>query len=409
MKDYFLARQPIYDRQLKVIGYELLYRRQETSAANVVDRDLATTQVILNAYAETGFQRIVGKRLAFINLTDNFILGRYPLPFTPDKAVLEVPEDLVLNQRNITGLQNLTTRGFKLALDDVISMDISPLLGLTTVVKVDLMGTDRRRLQWLVDNLRGYPVLLLAEKIETQEDFELCLRMGFQYFQGFFLCKPNITRGHLLRPNRLVLMNLLGQIYQSDVEINRLEEIVAQDVSLGYKILRLVNSAQYGISTTITSIHQAIAMIGLEPLRGWLTLLLLSNTVDKPEELTIIAMLRAKMCELLARRTGQRTASSFFLVGLLSVLDALMDLPMTEVLDHIPLSKDITDALFYGAGRPGEALKCVLAYERGDWDRVCFSGLSANQIREIYLDAVDWAENISHSVVTANAAPAPKH
>lgn len=178
---------------------------------------------------------------------------------------------------------------------------------------------------------------------------------------------------------------------------------------LGYKILRLVNSAQYGISTTITSIHQAIAMIGLEPLRGWLTLLLLSNTVDKPEELTIIAMLRAKMCELLARRTGQRTASSFFLVGLLSVLDALMDLPMTEVLDHIPLSKDITDALFYGAGRPGEALKCVLAYERGDWDRVCFSGLSANQIREIYLDAVDWAENISHSVVTANAAPAPKH
>ncbi len=395
MVDFFMARQPIYDRRMQVTGYELLYRRQSSSnTADVYNNDLATAQVILNTFTGPGLEQIVGNRLAYINLTDNFIMGRYPIPFSNSQVVLEIPETMAVNRDTVDAVRALRNRGYKIALDDVSSLNILPLLDVADVVKVDLVEVgDRIKLASLVKYLRQYPVRLLAEKVETQKELEFCQFLGFDYFQGFFLCRPSTTRGSMLQPNRMVIIHLMGKLYQPDADYNELEEIVSLDVSLSYKLLRLVNSAYYSIPSRINSIRQAMTMIGMEQLKGWLTLFLLSERVEKPEELKITAMIRAKMCESLAREAGYQHPSTFFMAGLLSVLDALMDVPLQQILDQIPISNEVRDALLSGKGVLGECLRCVQYYEQADWDKVHFLRLSTNQIREIYVRTVIWAEN----------------
>lgn len=399
MGDFFVGRQPIFDRQLKVVGYELLYRSFKTNVAIIKDGDYATSEVVMNTFAEIGLQRMVGSQKAFINITRNFFLQGYPILFTPEKVVLEVLEDIATDPEILKSISTITQKGYRIALDDYpFPNGATELLPYTTIVKLDLQTTDRSCLPQAVKFFRKLHIALLAEKVETHQDFYLCKDLGFDYFQGYFLCRPHIVEGHKVSPTRLVVLQLLSRIQDPDVNFNELEVLISQDVNVGYKLLRLVNSAFFGIPTEIKSIRQALAMLGLMQIRGWLSLLLMMSITDKPNELTAIAMIRARMCELLANSQGKAHAETYFLVGLFSVLDALMDMPMNAILESLSLTKDSQEALLYHKGPMGEVLNSVLAYERGDFEQVLMPGFKADDVRSAYIDALDWVRGISESL-----------
>lgn len=396
MPEIFVGRQPIYDRQLKVVGYELLFRSYEGDHAEFLDGDLATSQVILNTFTEIGLERLVGNGLAFINLTRSFILGEYSPPLAKHRVVLEILEKIPVDNELIEALRLLSARGYQLALDDVVDPhDVDPLLDIVDFVKLDLAAVERGRLEEHVATLRQHNVKLLAEKVETQDEFKLCRDLGFDYFQGYFLCRPNVVRGQRMPNTRLAIMRLLAKLQVPDIEFGRLEEIVQQDISLSYKLLRLINSAFYARPTEIKSIRQALTLLGIRQVQAWLALLVLSRIDDKPHELMITAMVRAKMCELLTLGLKEHSAETGFMIGLFSVLDALLDLPLEEVLASLPLAEEVTRALLHHEGQLGAVLGCVLAYERGNWEVACCLDLEPETICGAYLKSLDWASEVN--------------
>jgi EAL and modified HD-GYP domain-containing signal transduction protein len=397
MPEVFVGRQPIFDRKLKVIGYELLYRNLDCDHAEFDDGDRATSQVILNTFSEISPEKILGTKKAFINLTRNFILDKYPIPFPPHQMVLEVPENISIDEELIDALRTLARRGYQIALDDVTSPEeVNSILDIAHIVKLDMLAISPDELEKSLKYIRRYNVKILAEKVETQDNFQLYQRLGFDYFQGYFFCKPQTIKGQRIKPAHMTILRLMSRLQDPNIEFRELEEIVAQDLSLGYKILRLVNSAHYGISTKIHSIRQAMTILGLNQLQGWLTLFLMSETENKPRGLTTLAMIRAQFCELLAVTSKERHPEKFFLVGLLSVLDALLDLPMEQALALLNLSDEVLGALLHYDGHLGNALHCVLAYENGNLSEVKLQKLSLNIISDLYLKAISVASAIEN-------------
>lgn len=397
MLDIFVGRQPIFNRQLNVVGYELLFREFETEKAAVVDGDLATSQVILNTFMEIGLDQLVGNRMAFINLTRRFLLEEQPLlPVMQGRMVLEVLEDVEVDEALISALRNLSNQGYQIALDDVVDPeDVRSLLEIADIVKLDLLDTDRAHLEAHVATLREYGVWLLAEKVETYEEFELCKGLGFDYFQGYFLSRPKVVSGRRMPTSRLAIVRLLAKLHDPDIEIDELEAIVRQDVSLSYRLLRLINSAFYSLSTKITTVRQALTLLGIQQVQAWVSLLLLSRIDDKPNALVTTAMSRAKMCELLAVAANERGPEADFTVGLFSILDVLLDLPMEEAIASLPLSDEVTAALLESKGHLGAVLNCTLAYEKGDWGAVSCLTLTPGEIRDAYLESLDWTARAS--------------
>lgn len=405
MAELFACRQPIFDRKLNLVGYELLYRDFDTDHARFVDGDLATSQVLINTYTEVDQPFVTGGQAVFINVTRNFITGKYTLPAHTNRLVLEIPNNIPFDQDLIESIKTLSNQGFGIALDDVSRPQlIQPLLSLADIVKIDLVATDRVLLPGVIEYLRRQAsrsdrdLKLLAEKIETQEEFDLCMQFGFDYFQGYFLCKPKIERSRRLPPSRLVILRLLDRVQDPQIDFGALEELIAQDPLLSYKLLRLVNSTFIGVPEEVKSIRQGMALLGLEQLRAWLMLFFISQLDDKPRELSILAMIRAKMCEILAKTAHEHHPDAFFLVGLLSTIDALMDQPMETLLQNLRLSPAVLQALLNHKGRLGEALLCVLAYERADWDTVKFAGLSTGLVRYIYIEALGWVSNMQSAL-----------
>jgi len=397
MSQVLIGRQPIFDRDRRVIAYELLWRADKDSeAANVVNGDQATTDVMLNALMEIGLDRITGKLPAFVNLTKNFILGNYPLPETTDRLVLEVLEDIKVTDEILAAIKNFSQQGYTIALDDfVFHPELEPLVELADIIKIDLMALNQNELESHVQRLRNYPVKLLAEKIETQAEFEYVHQLGFDYFQGFFLTRPNIVEGKKTPVNKMAVLQLLAELAKPEISNKELDALIQQDVTLSYRILRYINSAHFNIKREIESISQAIMMLGRDTLTQLANLLLLSRIDNKPQELIITALIHAKMAELLAQQIHTENTSSYFTAGLFSVLDALMDLSMQDVLSQIPISEILKEALLDHKGEVGAVLKCVLAYDIADWEQTRLEGMDDKIISKCYLDAIDWAGEVS--------------
>lgn len=399
LDDIYVGRQPIYDAGLKVYGYELLFRAGDTDAANVVDGDSATSQVIVNTFMEIGLDAIVGQHLAFINLTRSFFVENSTQVLPPERVILEVLEDIEPDTELQEGLRRLSEQGYRIALDDFIYHEsLRPLVELADLVKIDIMDMDRATITEHVEQLKPYKVPLLAEKVETLEEFEFCKQLGFDYFQGYFFCKPNVVKSQRMPSNRLATLRLLSRIQDPQVDAKDLEELIAQDVTLSYKILRYINSAASGLPRQVESIHQAVVLLGLDTIKTWVTLLSLTSIEDKPIELLVTAMVRAKMCEELARAAKLDNTDSYFTVGLFSALDAMMDRPLPELLDELPLAAPVREALLEQEGHLGQALRCVLAYERADWRQAHCASLGMNRVRDAYFTAVNWARGITEEL-----------
>lgn len=392
MSDVFIGRQPIFDRNNRVFAYELLWRQGNGNAAQVTDGDLATTQVILNALTEIGLDRLVGNQPAFINLTRSFLLGEQPLPELNGRLVLEVLEDIAPDREIIQGIQHLARQGYTIALDDFLYRpELTPLVEQADIIKIDLLAQDEATLREHVAVLQRYPVKLLAEKVETQEEYETCLELGFEYFQGYFFARPHVVQGRRPPTNKLAVLQLLAQLQDPATTDGELEALISQDLSLSYRLLRYINSARYGLSREIDSIRQAILLLGHRTLHQIANLLVMSRIEDKPLELMMTALIRARMSENLARQLGNQDEAMYFTAGLFSVIDALLDQPMPELLAELPLSEEFKQALLARHGELGEVIGTVVAYDEARWDAAVHPRIGADPLREAYLEAIDWA------------------
>jgi len=388
-----VARQAIFDVDLNVYAYELLFRsNNQQTASGIIDSfgDEATSRVINHTFMELGIERVIGNHLAFVNLTRNFILTDDPLPFAQDRVVLEILEDIVADDELIAATQKLVDQGYIIALDDFIfNESLRPLVQLAKIVKIDLLALSEQALKDQVTLLKQQNVKLLAEKVETQAQFQLCKKLGFDYFQGYFFSRPTIIEGQAIPDSQLNLLAIITKLQNHDVEIDDVEELISQDVGLTYKLLRLLNSAAMGLPRKIESIKQALIVLGLKAIKTWTTLIALNDMKCTPPELMANTLIRAKMCEQLAPDYNC-LAETGFLVGLFSTIDAMLSHPMDELLKSLPLNNDIKQALSDGQGNLGALLKAVIQYEQGLWDDVNTEQVSFEQLGEIYINATEW-------------------
>ncbi len=399
MPDFYVGRQPIFDKKLNVVGYELLYRPHDASRAGVINGDQATSQVLLNSFVEIGLPRLVGSRSAFVNLTRKFIVNSDLLPPEKDQLVLEVLENVEPDQELVDAVRKLSADGYRIALDDFIFHEhLRPLVELADIIKIDLRALDRDTLEEHVRALADYPAKLLAEKVETPEELEHCQQLGFDYFQGYFLCCPRNIKGRRLPANKVNTMRLVSKLQDPATDLDHLEEIIAQDVTLSYKLLRYLNSAAFTGRKKISSIRHAIVYLGHRAIKNWATLIALADIDDKPNELINTALMRAKMCELLARALDKQDRESAFTVGMFSVLDAMLDTPLPDLVADLPLSSEVTEALLHHQGEFGCVLQTAVAYDRGEWEHINCPGVADDLLPDIYLMAVEWAREMLNSM-----------
>jgi EAL and modified HD-GYP domain-containing signal transduction protein len=394
--DVFVGRQPILGPNLKTIGYEVLYRNCEVDSATFSDEGIATAHVLLNTYLDIGLEHVVGSHLAFLNIPKQFLLEKYCEALPKNRVVLEILENVEPSPQVIEAVASLSQQGYTIALDDFVFHDrFRPFLELADIVKIDVLGKSEEQLQQEARQLRDYRVRLLAEKVESREVYETCKQIGFFYFQGFFFYHPDIVRGREIPGNRGALLELLGKIQDPYISLKRLVEFIRNDLSLSYKVLRYVNSAYVGLPKRVDCIEQAACMVGIDRIRTWATLIIMATGKDQPTELLVIALVRAKMCEGLGHRLGADSPEKYFTMGLLSVLDALYESAMEDIVKNLPLPDDILEGLTSETGRMGNVLHCVKAYEQGEWLELKHLQLAPATIRDFYLKAIDWANHFS--------------
>lgn len=392
----YVGRQAIFDRGLHVVAYELLYRDSMENRARFHDQNQASAATILNAFVEIGLDALVGHRQVYVNLTSDFLLGTYPLPsaLAPERVMLEVLENVPVTPALVDALTAFRARGFKVALDDFILTDTTrPLLAIADVIKIDVLGVARDELAAQFAGLRGCGATLLAEKISTYEELEFLRDLGFELFQGYFLELPIITKSRRLPHDRTTLLRLLGKLYDPKADLHAIGKLISADVGLTFRLLKLASSAALSRGASIGTIDQAVARLGTQQLAALVVLVMVSGFDEKPRELLRQALIRARMCELLATDT-QVSTGELFTAGLLSLLDALLDQPLAELLRQLPVSPVIAEALGTGSTMPAQIVHAVRAQERCDFDRVAATGLPADAVFRAWHDAVLWADEL---------------
>jgi EAL and modified HD-GYP domain-containing signal transduction protein len=393
-----LARQPIFNRKMQVVAYELLCRNYDIDFTSPEGGDTASSQVLLHTFTDLSIQSVVGKHQAFINFTRTLLLA--PPPFHQDQLVIEVLEGQKVDAQMLHSLKRLREKGYTIALDDFeLTEETRGLIPYADIIKLDVLQLSTEQIIEHVEHLKSFGITLVAEKVETYEMLEFCKSLGFDLFQGYFLARPKIIKGRKITENKQAVLQLLSVMHNPDVHLDEVERLIAHDPMLSYKLLRLVNSAAFALPRTIDSLRQAIALLGLDIIKNWINLLAMANMGDKPLELSIAALTRARMCAAIATAMNGRSRSdSFFTVGLLSTLDAFMDAPLEILLKNLSLNKNLNEALLEHSGDEGRVLEIVEHYEKADWEKIDWEYLSQNNITpdtltHIYLDAISWVSN----------------
>ena len=389
-----IGRQPIHDRGGAVVAYELLFRGGR--GASVADQSdaYATTQVILNAFAEFGLEQIVGDRLCLLNMTREFLVGELPLPFEPDGVVLEVLETVEINDEVIAGVAALVRRGFRIALDDfVYGSGHERLLGLASYVKLDVLGVDPRTIVTAVHEIRRYPnVRLLAERIETRSQLDAALALGFDLFQGHIFARPQTLTAVSVNPSRMRRLELFTALTSADADLDAIVPIVTADPALSFRVLRATNSASNGLTRKVSSIREAVTVLGYERIRQWVVLLMASDVAATSPERLAGTLTRARLCQLIAEHIDV-PADAAFTVGLLSGVAELLAEPIEELAPRLPVTKEIAAALVDGSGRLGTVLRLAQAYERSDLPALAEAPMSAPELARAYLSALGWSDD----------------
>lgn len=401
--DFHVARQPILDRRLKLYAYELLFRPTATAqSAGTLDPNLMASRVILGALGDIGLESLVGEHRAFVNMTRDLLVSAAHEVLPARATVIELLEDIPPDAEVLEAVAGLKRRGYRIALDDfVYHPSLLPLVELADIVKLDVLEVSRADVERAVELLRPRGVALLAERVETHEVFRFCRDLGFDYFQGYFFARPEIVAGRRLPEGQLTALELLRLLNDPDTGFDEIEKVVGRDMSLSYRLLRHLNSPVMGLRRRVTSIREALVLLGERNVRKWANLVVFSSVgTGKPSELLKSAQVRARMCEQLARAAdGEVAPAMAFTAGLFSLLDALLDRPMVAALEPLGLTGELHAALVDRGGALGELLAVTLAWERGDWievaalkDRVRVDDVV---LRRCAFDAFQWVEALS--------------
>jgi c-di-GMP-related signal transduction protein len=401
MPNFYYARQPIFDDVKAVFGYELLFRDSIDNFFHHPEGERATLDILSNALFHGSFQDMVGGKYGLVNFPRKLLLEDVIFLFSPDHFVIEVLEDVVPDKEILAACRRLKDAGYKIALDDFVPEDLNnPLLPLVDFVKVDFLQAQGKERKLIADQLLPMGLTLLAEKVETDEDYHNGLDSGYKLFQGYFFSKPVIKSGPRLAPSQVACIRLLQAVFKEQCDYRELNEIVSGDLSLTYRMLRLANSPYFSFQKEITSILHAITLLGCDGMKKFVSLVAIGTSLgNKSPELGFSCLIRAKMGEELAPRIGYAEAlASPFLTGLFSSLDALLDCPMNEVVAQLPIAQDVKSALLGQRNILRATLDAIIAYERGDWDQFAQAAatlkLKEGEFPLLYSSAVDWAGKI---------------
>ncbi|MER7276599.1 EAL domain-containing protein [Dactylosporangium sp. NPDC000244] len=393
-----VGRQPIFSRAGDVHGYELLFRGD----AGAVDADergaYATSRVLITAFTEIGIEPLCGRGLCFVNLTREFLVGDLPLPFDAEQVVLEILETVELDDEVVTAVAELVRQGYRIALDDyVFGLGHEPLLELAAYVKIDVLETAAQDLAATVERCRKYAgVKLVAERLETAEQLELARALGFDYFQGYVLGRPQVVSAAALSPSRLARVELLSLLVGPSIPLARVVGLVTSDPALSLRLMAAANADSLGLPVKVSSVHEAVLLLGVDRLRDWATLMLVSDLEgpdDPGTQQLSAAITRARMCQNIAGRMDLPPEAAFT-AGLVSAVAELLGQPAADLALRLSLSHEVTEALVGGTGPLGELLSLVAAYEASDLPMLLAAPLPVEDTARAYLDAVAYTGQI---------------
>ena len=400
----FVARQPIFDRKRAVWAYELLFRSCATSAQfDGTEASSATRQVISNGMLSIGWDKLVRGKHACVNFGREMLLQDLYSSLPRQRTIIELTEDIEPDEEVVAAVREMRGQGYRIALDDFRpGPHMNPLIELANLIKVE-MCTPKPQQEVMLREFHARGIRMLSEKVETDADFRWALRAGYDYFQGHFFARPAVMQGTQIPAVKLHCLRLIQEAHRPELDFTRLTALVSQDVSFSYKLLRYANSARFGRQSKIHSIRRALVVLGEYGIRKWIAIAALHTVAEeKPGELIRQSLVRGRFCELLGQASGQGVEDQAFLVGLFSMLDALLDRPLEDALTELGLAPSL-DAVLRGQASEDNVLdtiyKLVRRYEVGDWDSVeCLArrlGTPTELIGAAYQEALPWADEVA--------------
>lgn len=398
-----VASQPIFNTKTEIFGYELLYRAgSDSTSFDALDPDKATKDVLVTAFSDIGIEEITGGKKAFVNFTADLVLDEVPFMLSNNILIVELLENIAPTAEVLKACGKLKEKGYLIALDDfVYSEAYEPLLDLADIVKIDFLSTDKNQIERLIRKVnKGRRKILLAEKVETYEELEFAKSMGFTLFQGFFFCRPKITSSKSIDTLKISKLMLLKYIADPNVSFYDLANVIKRDVVLSYRLLKIVNSAYYGLKYSVTGILHALTILGLDEIRRWVSLIILSEIkTSKPNELIRTALVRGMFMEKLAVQLKKRKQrDEYFMVGLFSLAEAIMDSPMESILKQSHLSPEISAPLSTGQGHLADLLNVVINIEMARWDETRAIadryGITMRTVSKLYIDSMVGANRL---------------
>lgn len=394
--DVFFARQAIFDQSLSVWGYELLFRSGENSYADHVSGSYATAHVLANTLLSSGGTDLLNGKPALVNFDEKLLLDRVGIGLPPEKVVIEVLETVAATPEVLAACREYKSLGYRLALDDfVFQPGYEGLVELADIVKIDFQLTPLQAQTALLKRLKTKDRLLLAEKVETREEFEWSRKSGYDLFQGYFFARPVIVKKNAIPSSRVSAIAILKELQAEELDFAAIEKRIRNDVGLSYRLLSYVNSANFAVRSSITSINQALMLLGEKELRRWMRVIAMSNLgKNKPGELVSQALVRARLMEAMATERGAPDPEEAFFAGMFSLLDALLDRPLREILQEMRVDRLLSIYEESDASPLAKTFQLVTSYERADWtstDRLARElSLDPARVAEIYREALGW-------------------
>lgn len=399
--DIYIARQPIFTRTKDIYAYELLFRGGTENYFTGTDGDSATSRVLSNTFFNTGVDQLTSGKRAFINFTKSLLVKKIPLMFPPQFTTIEVLEDVEPDAQVIEVCAELSRQGYDIALDDFEYMPaLDPVIDLAQIIKVDFMKSTKEQIEDYCRLFLPRGIKLLAEKVETATEFEEALKMGFTYFQGYFFSKPQVIKETEIPALKMNLLRIIAEVKGDAFNVSKLQKLIEQDVGISYKLLRYLNSPFFRRRQEISSIHQAIVMLGEKGVGNFLSVIILSElSQDKPDELLKSSVIRARMCEKLRLEQGKGPdTSELFTLGMFSHIDAILDNTMENIMKKLPLADNIKKALLGKKNALSNYLDLAVSYQNATWEEVNSLAetlqISHDNLPKIYLDALGWADSV---------------
>ncbi len=399
--EVFVARQPIFNKNKQVVAYELLYREgSKNFFDNSISSTKATSIVLANSYFSIGIDNLIGNNKAFINFDKKLIHNDIPLIFDKNTIVIELLEDIIPDRKFIDKIKELKSFGYTIALDDYIySYPYDELVELCDIIKVDVLHNSIYDLERIVKKWTNKKRKFIAEKVETNEIFHLLKNIGYDYFQGYFFSKPVVIKGRGIKGNKIHYLRILEELNRKEPSLEKMSKIIEYDVSMAYKLLRLVNS-KFTLISEVTSIKHALAMLGLKEIERWLSLIMIQDFgKNSPNEIIKISLFRSKLGGFLAENSIHKNRKDeIMLMGLVSTIDAILEQPMEIILKKLPLSEDVKNALLQKESLFSDIYNFIINYEKGYWEEVSRYAKQLNitlhTLPRFYFESIKWADEL---------------